>query len=68
MEKVGDKVGESGNVIQEGLKTVTGSLEDMARGFEKVDGRQELMMKEIEVLTPCILVCIVDIEFTCHDG
>jgi hypothetical protein len=54
MEKVGDKVGESGNVIQEGLKTVTGSLEDMVRGFEKVDGRQELMMKEIEVLIPCI--------------
>lgn len=51
MEKLGEKVGESGDLIQEGLKKVTITLEDMAGAVDRVDERQELMMKEIEVLT-----------------
>ena len=51
IEKVGENVGERGDLIEEGLKKVTCILEDMAVVVGRVDARQEIMMKEIKVLT-----------------
>ena len=50
MEKLGETFGERGDLIEEGLKKVTCTLEDMAVVVGRVDARQEIMMKEIEVL------------------
>lgn len=62
VERIERTVGEGNGLVQEGLRNVVERLQDIGNGIGKFEGQQELMMKEIDVLSPSLYS--VDTEFT----
>jgi hypothetical protein len=59
VERVERTVGEGNGLVQEGLRIVMDRLQDIGNGIGKFEGQQELMMKEIEVLSPSLYTVLI---------
>ena len=69
VEKMSEKVGEVNTTVHEGFKVISERIQDVGNVVEKIEGQQDLMMKEFEVLTtpPICGYSKSDIDFTHHD-
>jgi hypothetical protein len=69
VDKMSEKVGEVNTTVHERFRVIGQRIQDVGDVIQKVEGQQDLMMKEFEVLTIPLPICYPksDTEFTHHD-